>query len=205
MNTVRSIRRGRCASHRDCSSSNGLLVHRGEIRKELKAAQYYRDYYLRNKNSIKESRRSYYGRHKDTKRLLNRDYYARNKDTLREYYCDYNVRKKDDILASKRRYYSRNKDNKRRYDRDYYLRNKDDIRDSNRDYYVKNKLNPDDYSPRDIVLKSWKSPDLVREYFESISSLLLISNYNDWYRVSRHQIGHLRGMSSRQFWSQLIL
>jgi hypothetical protein len=53
---------------------------------------------------------------------------------------------------------------------------------------------PEAYSARDSVLKSWKSQKSVRDFFDSVSSRLLISNHTDWYRVSRSQIGNLGGV-----------
>src|SRR5689334_9639565 len=46
------------------------------------------------------------------------------------------------------------------------------------------------------VLKSWKTPEVVRDYFESIKSKLHISHYTDWYRISRTQIMELGGAYS---------
>ena len=52
------------------------------------------------------------------------------------------------------------------------------------------------YHRESKVLKSWKTPELVRDYFESIKAKLHISHYSGWYRISRTQIRDLGGAYS---------
>jgi hypothetical protein len=128
---------------------------------------------------------NYYFRHKDKIRLSKRDYYIRNRDDIRE---------------SHRKYYVENKDNLK----DYYLRNKDSTRESKRRYYIRKKENPEtylSYLARETENKSWKSPELVREYFESVANQLHISDYSDWYRISRPQMLFYGGMFSFLFYA----
>jgi hypothetical protein len=110
-------------------------------------------------------------RNKDNKR----EYYIRNKDFKSRYDSEYYIRNTNDKRESSHRYYIRNKDNRKKYNREYYLRRRE-VRRSNE-------------------MKSWKSPEVVREYFESIVNRLSVSNFSDWYRISRAQIGILGGMS----------
>jgi hypothetical protein len=150
--------------------------------------EYDRKYRDRNKDKLKESKSSYYLRnleikreyasHKDPK-WRDRDNGPRNKKKDREYV---------------RQYLVRTKDQKRVYDRQYRLDNKDKARDYSRLKYLRNHGNPASYNPRHAALKSWRAPELVREYFESIAKQLQISDYTDWYRISRLQIYDLGGM-----------
>jgi hypothetical protein len=140
---------------------------------------YHRQYTMRHKDSVREYRREYNDRKSDAKRLSNRQYHADNKDTVRDYY---------------RKYYLRNKDNLREMRRDYKIRNRDNVLDSQRDYYLRSKDYPEYYSPRKRALRSWKSPELVRKYFDSVAEQLSVSNYTDWYRISRNQVARLGGM-----------
>jgi hypothetical protein len=141
--------------------------------------QYHRDYYHENKKKRIESRReydrAYYSANKAAKVSYHREYKNRREEKMKEYFRDYdrNVR---------------NKDTKR----DFHLRNKERIINNRREHY---------YSQKDInslpeANKSWKSPELIREYFESIKGTLLIANHTDWYRISRAQLAKLGGVGS---------
>jgi hypothetical protein len=72
------------------------------------------------------------------------------------------------------------------------------MKESNHQNYIRNLENPDTYLSRSAI-KSWKSPELVREFFESIAEQLNISSHPDWYRISYDQIRNLGGM-----WLQFI-
>jgi hypothetical protein len=196
------------------------------VRNKENRKLYDQDYYIRNKDERRESMQDYYRRNKDTRRRYDQNYYLqnkddaseynrayniRNKDYKRDYYRDYNIRKMDALRESSRNYYIRNKDEKLEYTREYYNRNKVDIKQSKHDHYLRNKdkkgtyhqqqyvANKDDpnlYSPRELPTKSWKTPQQVRDYFDSIAQHLCISSHIDWYRISRLQVGALRGMSN---------
>lgn len=43
------------------------------------------------------------------------------------------------------------------------------------------------------VTRSWRTPRLVRDYFDSVASRLHVRNFGDWYRVSSRQIEALHG------------
>jgi hypothetical protein len=118
------------------------------------------------------------------KRLFDRkqydhDYYLRNKKLKQEYFRDYYIRNKSTISD---------------YRRQYYTSNKRSVREANRKNYIRNKEHPELYFRRENASKSWKTPELVREYFESISKALSITDYTDWYRISFPQVGNLGGM-----------
>jgi hypothetical protein len=170
--------------------------------------EYFRGYNVRTQDKRKEYYREYYDRNKDSLGGSHRDYSVRKMDHRKEYYREYNIRNKDTIRESKRIYRMKNKDNKKLYSTNYYLENKDVLREWHREYnnrnktsrqeyfrkyYVRSLENPNNYSPR-YDIKSWKSPEIVREYFESIASLLGVVTHTDWYRVSRPQVGELGGV-----------
>jgi hypothetical protein len=130
-------------------------------------------------------------------------------DEKRENYRHYTLLNKERLRDSKRLYTLRNRNEKKEYNRQYELKNKDKIRttkceyrleNSNRlreyqlRYRLRNHKNPESYVPRNIVRKSWKSPESVREYFESVAKRLFISAHTDWYRISSDQIRELGGV-----------
>jgi hypothetical protein len=127
---------------------------------------------------------------------LNRRHALQNKDKKKEYYRRYNVDKlaAETIDPNLHSMDFLRKDSHRRY----YLQHKDKIRESNRRYRLENHENPELYYQRTLsASKSWKSPGLVREYFDSIAELLHISNFTDWYRISSDQIKlHVDGVIS---------
>jgi hypothetical protein len=108
----------------------------------------------------------------------------------KEYFRQYYLRYQSHIRQSNREYYNDNKNSRKIYERNYYIRNKDIMKGYYRDYYIKNKENPGPYIRHN---KSWKTPELVRKYFDSIAHLLSVSSYMDWYRISRAQIRQLGG------------
>jgi hypothetical protein len=182
-----------------------------------------REYYLRNRDHFLELERQYRKQNKDHIRDRKRELYERNKEKERQSYIDAKLNpvayspqvrpskweREDFVRSYKRENYFRNKSkvsqHQRDYKRQYRIRKKDHVTETNREYYARNKeratqdyldtkSNPDDYFPRASPAKSWKSPELVREYFESIASDLKVSISTDWYRISRPQIVSLGGM-----------
>jgi hypothetical protein len=112
------------------------------------------------------------------------------RDFNRQFY----LRNKDNVKLATNQYYVRNKNNLKQSMREYYSLNKLALNRSMREHYIRSKQNPDLYSPRVNSLKSWKTPEDVREYFESVAKELLISDHTDWYRVSNAQISGYGGM-----------
>jgi hypothetical protein len=153
-----------------------------------------RDSVLGKKKDRKESNRRYYLRHVSDIREAKRDYYSRNKDNIKDYYRKYVDENKHSIRESYRKYYLRNQDYKRISSQNYHANNRNKIKETKREYYVRKKENPALYVPRETEFKSWKTPLVVREYFESISKLLHIVHYTDWYRISRPQVRFLGGV-----------
>jgi hypothetical protein len=95
-----------------------------------------------------------------------------------------------------RHYRLGNKSNIRESQRKYRGRNKDRVRETLQDYYLRHHDNPEIYLPRNNEAKSWKTPELARDYFESIAKQLAISTHSDWYRISRDQVRNLGGIVS---------
>jgi hypothetical protein len=168
-----------------------------------KMAEYDREYRIRNKNKISTLKRDYYFRINDGSKKnycvvsendnfgilkseedmaicgqYQREYRVRNRDKLQEWNREYN-NTKECSLESKREYNFRNKDRRRKY----YL-----------DYYIRKNYNPESYLARNDLFKSWRTPELVRKYFDSIAEQLHIADYYDWYRISRSQLRNLGGM-----------
>lgn len=166
---------------------------------------YYRQYYLQRKDKNPEFRT----RNVDSRVEYHRQYNLLNKDKNAEY----RARKLDAKPGYHRHYYLRNKDknpeyrmsngdSRVEYRRQYYLQNAD----KNADYRAQNDRT--DYLQQYSLGKkefnrsahgylrtnlSWKTPDLVREYFESVASQLNISTIGDWYRISKKQLDQYKG------------
>lgn len=135
---------------------------------------------VRNQVLRRESQQRYNDRNRDKINESKRKYYATNKDFAKE---------------SNRDYYLKNKDKKREYDHEYRLLNKPKIRDSKRRNYLRKLENSDSYRSLNSESKSWKTPETVRSYFDSIAGQLSISDPTDWYRISRVQIRDFGGLS----------
>lgn len=121
-----------------------------------------------------------------------RQYCIRNKDIRRDYQRRYQSRNRPAILDNQMQYRFRNVE-KIEYEsnQQYRLRRtgpkqRDKIRIENRCTISSRS----DSSGHNI---SWKSSEVVRDYFESIAKDLQIGNFVDWYRISRHQIDTLQG------------
>lgn len=164
------------------------------LRTKDNVKQYNLEYYERNKDDRKKAVHEYYVRTKDDKRNFNEAYYDEHGDKLRKSFREYYNRNKKHISNMRKDYYARNKLRMRETDREYRKRNKDNKRRANREYYLRTMENPEDYQPRHFEAKSWKTPDLVREFFDTIAKPLSISEISNWYRISRTQICDLGGM-----------
>lgn len=141
------------------------------------------------------------------RREYQQQYRTRNKDKLLEYdrhspdskRAEYNFQHKDQINDYYRRFRARNvvelKGKRTEHDRRYRARNTERARESVRQHYLRNLDNPSAYHPRTTDAYSWKSPALVRQYFETIGKSLSIVQLTDWYRISRRQIDEQGGRS----------
>jgi hypothetical protein len=101
------------------------------------------------------------------------------------------VKANDSMRESTAKSRLRNHDNKRKeYLRQYELENMEMrafLRKERREAKVSSRATVS-------VGRTLKSPALIREFFESLRAQLHISNYTDWYRISRPQIYQLGGM-----------
>jgi hypothetical protein len=184
---------------------------------ELKAKEdYAREYYLRNRDDISKSRQEHYVRNKDiiceakrTYYLLNKDsvigarreYYRRNKDSMKEsmreyhrtYYFQHKNHTGEDVYQFQRERICNElrKRNREEANRAYYLRNKDKNRE--RESYIR-AVKKSAGSTRLMGRRSLKTPALVRDYIEALGKQLHISDYTDWYRISRTQITNVGGL-----------
>lgn len=137
----------------------------------------------------------YRARNKDKRMQASRVYGFLNKDKKKEYDRLYHSEHKTKIEEMTREFRLRNKELKVDSNRRYNAENRDKIRESNRHYRIENHFNPGTYLPRDSESRSWKTPELVRDYFEAIAKRLHVSEHTDWYRISRATIGKEGGSS----------
>lgn len=106
-------------------------------------------------------------------------YYRQNKDKLNEQH---------------RQFCTRNKDSRKEYHRQFRAQNKDKMKEASRLYVIRHRIG--EPSP---ARRSWKTPELVRDYFETVAKKLQILEYSDWYRISDFQIRNLGGAHSSLF------
>jgi hypothetical protein len=174
-------------------------------------------YRLENKDRLNESTRLYNRRNAALKQEANENYYLQHLDKKREFSQRYSRENKDVLREPKRQYRVRNKERKEEYTRQFRLKKKakrlrrlvplrsdDLLRESKRFYRSRNKdklkVSQRLYRLLDKMRggvvresKSWKTSELVREYFESITTQLSVSHQEDWYRISRSMIRNLGG------------
>jgi hypothetical protein len=151
----------------------------------------------RNEVDRRDYLREYAIRNQATKREYDRRYRILKRDERKEYNRNYTSRNQDSVKVSRQQYAMRMRAEKRHYDREYYARNKDTKRDYFRDYYLRTADSTlDNYSPRsdDFAAKSWRSAESVREFFDHIGKQLAITEFTDWYRISRPQVAQFGGV-----------
>jgi hypothetical protein len=164
-----------------------------DAQKVNKKREYDRRLYLQNKDRKRESARRYYLLNEDKKRDYERQFYLQHKDRKKDYIRQYNLLNEDKKKDYGREYYLQNEDKTKEYFRQYVDENKNKVKELNRQLRARNHDHPESYLPRTSENKSWKTPDAVRNYFESVSNELGISSYHDWYRISSFQIHSLGG------------
>jgi hypothetical protein len=176
--------------------NKGRWIKKKKVQESDEAKVYLREYDVRNREKRQDYLNARGGRSdvNDSRRAYQREYYIRNIGKEK------NRKESENAKQYPREYTDRNKEKKQDYDhsisQEKYARTKDTIRDYSLRYYLQNRTSSDIYSPRDKAVKSWKTPELVREYFESIRGKLLITNYTDWYRISQTQLAKLGGVHS---------
>ncbi len=189
-------------------------IYEDFISNKEKKREYLREYYIQNKDRMKENSRKYftknkekikaykredYSENKEKKKKSNREYRIQNKEKWREYYLKnkekikeankkYRIQNNVKIKETIREYRLLNKDKKKEFDRKYYLQNKEKIKL----LYIQKNIERNNGIYNSV--NSWKTNESIREYFERIAPLLHISDLSDWYRISRSQIVHLKGM-----------
>jgi hypothetical protein len=129
--------------------------------------------------------------------------YRRSGDR-KDYFAQYRVENDDKLKEYKWNFGRRNKQKKKEYDYHYRLRHLSKKRDYFHDYCRQNEEKVRNYRVESKdgcintsalrSLKSWKSPEEVRMFFEIVSRSLRISSYSDWYRIARSQIELFGGM-----------
>jgi hypothetical protein len=118
---------------------------------------------------------------------FHKEYQNQNKEAIAIRKREYNLKNQDIIREKKRIYNLNNKTTIREKKKVYNLKMKDQVRET---YIDKKSQDNPNYVPtsRKFPLKSWKTPKSARDYFNTISQSLHISDPSDWYRISRTQI-----------------
>ncbi len=162
---------------------------------------YKREYYIQNKDR-KEKHPEEEIQKKNQKKEYDRAYYLLNKEKKKEYCQKYSIQNRDKMKEYFRDYYIQNKEKKKEYKREYYHKSIDKIKE----YKIKNKEKINQYFRKKniekqiekndnyVPLNSWKTNELIREFFEKIAPVLHINDLSDWYRISREQIIDLKGI-----------
>jgi hypothetical protein len=173
------------------------------VQNEDKKKEYARQYYVQNDDSVREAKRRYRLRTEDTTKEYFHQYYLENHANKKDYARQYFLLNKEKKRESNRQYDALNHVQRKEYLRQYQLRNKNKMKESSDRYRYRANMNPNTF--RRAPLKSWKSPEIVREYFDSIAVQFHIATYTDWYRISSIQIRHLGGMRIVSFCFCFIL
>jgi hypothetical protein len=136
------------------------------------------------------------------RRETKRNYYLKNKEKVKEiqreqYQVDVEntTSNKEKLNSLRRERYNLNTENRDKKVA-YYLENKEILNQKKKERYFKTQNSRSDYIPRPSnhkPIKSWKSPELIRNFLESIKQELGISEYTDWYRVSRSLVDKFGG------------
>jgi hypothetical protein len=147
----------------------------------------------------KEMKKDYvrlYDLDNEDRRKYKEQYRRKNREKVKDYVQRYDL--------ERQQYRLRNSEKKKDYERQYGLENKEKRESKNRAFrannvdllreYNREKFSRENETPRKRVVRSWKSPASIREFFESLRGQLHISNLSDWYRISRTQIYELGGM-----------
>jgi hypothetical protein len=143
---------------------------------------------MNNLDKIKESKKDYYL--KNTDKINSQKVYSTKKQVIIKEYCEKN---RDKIKESQRDFFMKND-----YSKKYEIKNLDKIKERKKEYY-KNKIKDKvreirtQKNPNYIPYYSWKSREQSRKNFDSIASLLHITDLSDWYRISSNQIQQLGG------------
>ena len=187
-----------------------------------KMKEYQRNYYLENKDKLRDNKQKYRSQNKDKKKEYGREYsiqnkeklkeysqnyYNKNKDKIKESFREYRIENKDKLNEYNRKYYNQNKEKKKELDREYRIQNKEKMKKYYKDYRTQNKEKINEYC-REFYFKknieknngdfvpsySWQNNTIIKEFFEGISPLLHINDLSDWYRISRSQINDMKGI-----------
>lgn len=145
---------------------------------------------------VKDYQRLYYAQNKDKIKVRKGEYYSRNLNKIKESTRLYRLRNPNEKAESLRQYCEQNRSKlleyHRNYNPTYRLLNKAKLKEMKRRQYLRNHKKPEAYVARNVT-KSWSTPCLVREHFDSLAKQLFVSSHEDWYRISRGQIVSLGG------------
>jgi hypothetical protein len=128
---------------------------------------------------------------------LNNDYIVQMNATHQRF-CHRNRERRNETVRLQNEDEER-KASKSDYYRQYRLENNESVRDSMKRRYMLDRREclgaAHHYNPRIVANRSWKTPELVSENFESIAKQLHVASPYDWYRISTSQIIDLGGKS----------
>lgn len=144
-----------------------------------------KQYRLNNSEKIKEKNREYNLKNKDAIKEKNREYYLQHRESLQQKKKEYRRKNKVKIKQKNQEYLIKNKESMKDKWRAYYLENKETIKERKKEYRTKKKMNENALSRKRF---SWKDSASTRKYFETTATFFHITDYSDWYRVSRSQI-----------------
>ena len=91
-----------------CGETKNIICFIGSICKSCKK-QYLKNYYQKNKSSLKEKSRKYYLDNKDACKQSHKEYYRKNFKQVQDYYKKYNNDNRDAIIKKKELYRLKNR------------------------------------------------------------------------------------------------
>lgn len=152
------------------------VLHFGKKRSACKVCmneynkKYYKPYYEKNKEEIKENTLKYYKDNIDSVRKSRKKYRENNKEEIRRKKKEYNESNKDEISLKFREYYIKNKSKKLKYAKDYSHKNSEKIKEYKKEYYKNNKDRRNNYSK--VYYATNEQARLTKRLRSSIRSFL---------------------------------
>lgn len=130
-----------------------------------------KDYYKKNKESVKRRVTEYAKNNNKRKREYNKNYYTNNRAKLSEYARNYRKKNTGKIAALSKSYYDKNREQLAAYKKRYRAENADKVKAYNREYHKRyRKLNSDKIraaSSKYRALNQAKILDYQRQYYQN--------------------------------------
>jgi hypothetical protein len=160
--------------------------------------QNFRQYFLDNKEVLRKKLQEYRLKNKEAIKDKQRQYFLNNKPAITEKQRQYRIANKELLGERHRQYRTKFQERLQRQCREYRLKNKEVLRKKGQAYRLrikialKERLLSEGKGFRE--LQSWKTPEKVIDFLESVAKEHQLKSPSDWYRISTLQIQKMGGM-----------